>query len=49
VSDGVPTPWGPLPEARILTGDEPIDAAGAKLQDFWAWSLSDLQINSLQK
>ncbi len=42
------TAWGPLPEPRILSGDEPIDGAGARLRDFWAWAYSDLRTNTVR-
>ncbi|MGY1833176.1 hypothetical protein ACI8AA_22400 [Geodermatophilus sp. SYSU D01180] len=42
------TSWGPLPEARILSGDEPIGGAGATLRDFWAWAYSDLRTNTVR-
>jgi hypothetical protein len=44
----VTAPWGPLLKARILTGDERIDGAGARLRDFWAWTLSDLRTNTVR-
>jgi hypothetical protein len=42
------TTWGSPPAARILRGDEPIDGAGARLQDFWAWAYSDLRANTVR-
>ncbi|MGY1792828.1 hypothetical protein ACI796_02440 [Geodermatophilus sp. SYSU D00525] len=48
MSDAGTTAWGPLPPARILSGDEPIDGAGARLRDFWAWAYSDLRTNTVR-
>ncbi len=42
------TTWGPLPPARILSGDEPIPGADARLRDFWAWAYSDLRANTVR-
>ncbi len=42
------TTWGPLPEARILSGDEPISGTGTLLRDFWAWAYSDLRTNTVR-
>ncbi len=42
------TTWGPLPEARILSGDESIGGADARLRDFWAWAYSDLRANTVR-
>jgi hypothetical protein len=42
------TTWGPLPEARILSGDEPISGTDARLRDFWAWAYSDLRANTVR-
>jgi hypothetical protein len=42
------TAWGSPPPPDLLTGDELIDGAGAKLRDFWAWSMSDLRANTVR-
>ena len=42
------TTWGPLPDPRLLTGDEPIRGADATLRDFWAWGYSDLRANTVR-
>ncbi len=42
------TTWGPLPEARILRGDEPVSGTDARLRDFWAWAYSDLRANTVR-
>ncbi len=39
---------GPLPAARILSGNEPITGADARLRDFWAWAYSDLRANTVR-
>jgi hypothetical protein len=44
----VTTTWGPLPQARILSGNEPITGADARLRDFWAWAYSDLRANTVR-
>ena len=42
------TTWSPPPEARILSGDEPISGTGTLLRDFWAWAYSDLRTNTVR-
>ena len=42
------TTWGPLPRARILSGNQPITGADARLRDFWAWAYSDLRANTVR-
>jgi hypothetical protein len=44
----VTTTWGPLPRARILSGNQPITGADARLRDFWAWAYSDLRANTVR-
>lgn len=39
---------GPPPEARILSGDQPIAGTDARLRDFWAWAYSDLRANTVR-
>ena len=48
MSEAVTTTWGPLPEPRILDGEEPIDGDDARLRDFWAWAYSDLRTNTVR-
>jgi hypothetical protein len=40
--------WGSPPAPSLLTGDEPIDGAGATVRDFWSWTLSDLRANTVR-
>ncbi|SNS79299.1 hypothetical protein SAMN06893096_10846 [Geodermatophilus pulveris] len=42
------TGWGSPPAPGLLTGREPIERAGASLQDFWAWSMSDLRTTTVR-
>jgi hypothetical protein len=40
--------WISPPEPRLMTGDESIAGADARLRDFWAWCLSDLRTNTVR-
>ena len=45
--DAEPTGLRP-PEPALMSGDEPIAGADARLRDFWAWALSDLRTNTVR-
>lgn len=36
------------PPTRLLWGDEPIQGSSGRVQDFWAWALSDLRDNTVR-